>query len=114
MRQFLLLEQFFAKNPELTEKHGYARDKIIKLVKLLYGLKQAGNAWQKKVRELLARRGFEPLVSDDAVYVNRKTGVIVASYIDDFLLFGPNEKALKDLAFNNPNNVLLKDPKNAD
>lgn len=38
-----------------------------------------------------------PLAADDAIYFNRETGTIVGSYVDDFLLIGPDKKQLQEL-----------------
>ena len=43
--------------------------RICQLVKMLYGLKQSGQAWSKKLDNELKERGFMNLKSDPCVYV---------------------------------------------
>src|SRR5208282_4442402 len=87
IEQFELLKEFFNDNPDLTREFVYSQDKVIKLELPLYGLKQSGRSWQQKAKKELAKLGFSPLKSDSAIYRNEKTGVILASYMDDFLIF---------------------------
>jgi hypothetical protein len=42
IRQFYLLNEFFAQHPELAQKHSYDKLYIIEIAKPLYGLKQSG------------------------------------------------------------------------
>ncbi|RYP10891.1 hypothetical protein DL764_000327 [Monosporascus ibericus] len=88
IKQFPILKEYFDTYPEDRQKYQFSPKKVIKLMNPLYGLKQAGAAWQERVRGILAKQGFHPLISDDAIYFNPKTGSVIASYVDDFLLFG--------------------------
>jgi hypothetical protein len=45
----------------------------------------------------MAVLGFFSLQSDPAVYYNPKTGVILTSYVDDFLIFSPTEELAKEV-----------------
>lgn len=87
MRPFDMLDEYFAEHPDKAKEHGYEKSKILQLLLPLYGLKQAGHNWQEKVREEAGKLGFTPLISDTAVYYNGHTGVILASFVDDFLVF---------------------------
>lgn len=62
------------------------------LLKALYGLKQSPRLWQKRLKKVLKKLGFEPLAADNCVYINTETGIIIVTYVDDMLLVG------KDLA----------------
>ncbi|KAI0991442.1 hypothetical protein K3495_g16745 [Podosphaera aphanis] len=97
MKQFPRLKEFFEENKGLAEKLNYNKDSIIKLEKPLYGLKQSGNCWQVKIRSIMRKHGFNCLVSDNAIYQNRTKSIIVASYVDDFLLVGPNKSDLQKI-----------------
>ena len=44
---------------------------VCKLVKALYGTKQAGRAWQKFLSGILRKAGFLPTLRDDALFVRR-------------------------------------------
>uniref|UniRef100_A0A5S6QKH9 Reverse transcriptase Ty1/copia-type domain-containing protein n=1 Tax=Trichuris muris TaxID=70415 RepID=A0A5S6QKH9_TRIMR len=59
---------------------------VCKLKKAIYGLKQAGRQWYKKLDEKLRELGMKPLESDSCVYSVPGTGgllKLVAIYVDD-------------------------------
>jgi hypothetical protein len=114
MREFPGLAEFFARNPQMAAKFGYSQEGVIKLLKPLYGLKQSAMKWQQKAKMLLAARGFMPLESDDVVYYSQKTGDIVTTHVDDFLIMGQSSQRLKDLTTSLQNDVKLNDLGNAD
>lgn len=97
MEQFPQLKEFFKLHPEDAQRLGYSEEGIIELKKPLYGLKQSGACWQRRVREIMKKNGYYPLISDNSIYYSKITKIIIASYVDDFLLFGPNREALKAL-----------------
>lgn len=76
----------------LLKKQGYNPEEkqVILLSKALYGLKQSPRLWQTKLSRLLREEGFEPLVSDSAIFYNPKARIFVITYVDDCLLIGPN------------------------
>ena len=65
-------------------KPGYA----LKLVKAIYGLKQAGRQWYKKLNAALQSLGSERVKSDNAIWVYKKDGVriIIPAYVDDMFI----------------------------
>jgi hypothetical protein len=62
------------------------KEDVTKLLKALYGLKQAPRLWQQFLAAALFELGFEPLESDDCIYYNSDTKIIIVIYIDDFLI----------------------------
>ena len=44
-------------------------DHVYKLVKLLYGLKQAGRVWKKTIHSALSSMGFNHVQSDHGLYI---------------------------------------------
>lgn len=64
-------------------------DLICQLLMALYGLKQSPRLWQKKLCATLIKLGFQPLKSDNCVYIN-KSGVVIVTYVDDMLITGPS------------------------
>ncbi|CAD6498717.1 BgTH12-01134 [Blumeria graminis f. sp. triticale] len=109
MRQFPYLKEFFNSNPDLSKASGYTEESIIQLQRPLYGLKQSGACWQDKVKSLMHTRGFKALAADDAIYFNKDSGVIVASYVDDFLLIGPDKSKISALTKSLNKSVPLND-----
>jgi hypothetical protein len=63
----------------------------------LYGLKQAPRLWQQFLAAVLQELGFEPLDSDNYIYLNSTTKVIIVMYIDDFLIIAKSIPAITEL-----------------
>ncbi len=68
IKTFLLLNEYFKDYPKEKRKYVYINDNIIYLLNPLYGLKQAGTAWQERTRDIMKRHGFVPLKADDTIY----------------------------------------------
>lgn len=69
-------------------------DKVYKLVKGLYGLKQSGREWNVELDRHLRRLGFMGLSSAPCVYVKGKDDqmVVITAYVDDMLIISPSRK----------------------
>jgi len=67
-------------------------DKVLKLNKALYGLRQAPRAWDAKLDRELLNIGFVRSKMDPAVYKRKsKTSpLVVGVYVDDLIISGPN------------------------
>lgn len=72
-----------------------APDWVCVLLRALYGLKQVPRLWQKKLAHALNQLGFEPCLSDYGVYYNKKTGILIVTYVDDMLIFGKEMGQIK-------------------
>lgn len=68
-------------------------DKVCKLKKGLYGLKQSARAWNKEVKEVLVTNGYKQSQADQCLYLshdsNEKCYVLV--HVDDFLFAAESE-----------------------
>jgi hypothetical protein len=73
---------------------GYLRpkdpSKCLKLKKSIYGLKQAGRLWSKKLFAVMQELGFAQSKNDPCIFMSPL--LIVAIYTDDILLAGPSFK----------------------
>ncbi len=67
----------------------------IKLVKNLYGQKQAGRVWNEHLVAGLVERGFIQSTVDECVFYKGKTILLV--YVDDAILCGPSSKLIDDI-----------------
>ena len=68
-------------------------EKVSRLHKALYGLRQAPRAWNAKLDESLRSLGFERCPSEHAVY-RRKEGdklLLVGVYVDDLVITGADK-----------------------
>ena len=81
----LLEEEIYMEQPEgFTD----GTDKVCKLERSIYGLKQSARLWNKRLDARLKEIGFDQTHSDHCVYINKSTGVIVAIWVDDLIIFG--------------------------
>ena len=71
----------------------------VRLTKSLYGLKQAGDLWNKLINNQFINMGFYRTAHDQCVYILKDidTGILTIAvvYVDDILFFG-NSKSLID------------------
>ena len=86
----------------------------LKLLKSLYGLKQAGREWSNMLKEKILALGFKPCFSVDCLYYKEVDGkfVLVATYVDDVFVVAQDERdaeavfeGLKDLEIKNLGNA---------
>ena len=86
-----LKEDIFMLQPEGFEIKGH-EDKVYKLKRYLYGLKQSSRQWYLKFHQAILEIGFEISPLDHCVYIwkcyNELT--ILSLYVDDILLAGNN------------------------
>ena len=67
------------------------------LLKSLYGLKQAARIWNQKIRHYLMSIGFQQTHSDHCIYINKTSGIIIAMWVDDLLIFGKDINGINSL-----------------
>ncbi|GJR93587.1 zinc finger, CCHC-type containing protein [Tanacetum coccineum] len=69
-------------------------NKVCKLIKSLYGLKQTPKQWHQKFDEVVLSNGYLLNKADKCVYSKfdkSGKGVIICLYADDMLIFGTNQ-----------------------
>jgi hypothetical protein len=74
----------------LPEGCGINSGKIVRLLKSLYGLKQASRVWNNLLDKVLKKIGYRRIHADYCIYVYRRNNVIgfLAVYVDDMGLLG--------------------------
>jgi hypothetical protein len=74
-------------------------DLVCELLKSLYGLKQAGRTWNKKLDGFLTRIGFLRTSADPCIYLKRVGDrlIIAGIHVDDILLVYNDDELLQDL-----------------
>jgi hypothetical protein len=72
-------------------------DKLLRLKKTLYGLKQSPHLFNKALNSYLTKYGFVPLNADPCLYIYRKGHVVLLLllHVDDQLIASNNSDALK-------------------
>ena len=90
----VLDEEIYMEQPEGFIAKG-EENKVCRLVRSLYGLKQAGRVWNRTfVHTIKKKLGFKTIHSDVGVYVlnhrhkGGNTEMILILYVDDLLLLG--------------------------
>ena len=80
----------------VDEKHP---DKVLKLKKSLYGLKQSGREWNSTLDKSLKKLGFQPCVSDPCIYTQRQGSCysIILVYVDDIIVGSTSLKKLNKI-----------------
>jgi len=93
-----LEEDIYMQQPEGFVKKG-EQNKVCKLQRSLYGLKQAGRAWYQMIDNTLIQMGFKRTHADNCIYVFNKDGVlmIMAIYVDDLIMLANNLQSLNAL-----------------
>jgi len=84
-----LEEEIYMSQPEGCVVFGQ-ENKVCKLIKSFYGLKQAPKQWHEKFNQVLISDGFSSIEVDKCVYtkcVNNEY-VIISFYVGDMLIFG--------------------------
>jgi len=89
-----LEEEIYMKQPE--GYHAGNPDDVCHLWKGLYGLKQAGRQWNKKLHITLTSMGYQRLQSDYSIYIYVKDGVrlIMPVFVDDITLVSDSQEKI--------------------
>ena len=74
-------------------------DKVCRLMKALYGLRQAGRQWNKRLDEVLKGLGLLAAENDTCFYYDPTEGefTILVVYVDDILYVSKSEKRLEEI-----------------
>jgi hypothetical protein len=87
----------------MTQPDGFVvkgqEDKVCKLMKSLYGLKQVHKQWHEKFDVTLILVGFSVNEADRCVYYRHGggQGVILCLYVDDMLIFGTSLHVINEV-----------------
>jgi len=78
------------------------QNKVYKLQKSLYGLKQASRQWHSKLADYLKQQGYTQSKNDYSLFLKQTPHhlTIVAVYVDDILLTGSSHAEIQTLKHN--------------
>ena len=86
----LMKETVYVEQPHgFEEPKGTSCARVCHLLRALYGLKQSPREWYLTLVDYLKSLGYERLEHDHCVFVHQN-GIIIAIYVDDLLLLGPD------------------------
>ena len=72
-------------------------NRVARLLRSLYGLKQAARVWNKLLHQKLVAAGYLQLILDSAVYIRQTKNVtILAIHVDNVMSFGNAKSSLDD------------------
>ena len=90
-------EEIYMSQPEGFIEEGQ-EDLVCRLKKSLYGLKQAGRTWYKKLHDCLVGFSFTRCNADYSIYYYQEgsTKVIISAYVDDLIIMNNNLPYLQE------------------
>lgn len=89
-----LNEEIFMEQPDC---YNDGTEKVCKLNRAIYGLKQAGRQWNLKLDAALKKFSLKRCQTDPCIYYSGNLKLIIAIYVDDFLIFYKNGNELMEL-----------------
>jgi hypothetical protein len=92
-----LEEEVYMRQPEGFVEKG--KDWVWHLQKSLYGLKQAGRCWHKKLNEVLESMGFKRIVCEHSIWIFGKDEmrIIIPVFIDDMTIAAKSMDSIKQV-----------------
>ena len=78
----------------MEQPEGYVKgkDKVCKLNKAIYGLKQSARQWYQKFTNLMLKNQFTQSHEDPCLFIHQRIQIIVAIFVDDCTIAGtPNQ-----------------------
>lgn len=94
----LLKENVYMKQPEGFVVKGF-ENKVCKLKKAIYGLKQSSRSWYERVDVFLSKLGYERSKLEPCLYSKNENNslTLVTLYVDDFLILSDSNNETKHL-----------------
>jgi transposase InsO family protein len=85
----------YIEQPPSFNDPNYPRDQyVLKALKGLYGLRQAGYLFSNDTKQKMLDLGFTPSDADECVYISADSGIIVATYVDDGLVCAQTQQEI--------------------
>lgn len=103
-----LSEEIYMRQPESFSD---GTEKVCRLNKSLYGLKQSSRVWNEKLSRVLKKLGLNQSTADQCIFSSCSEGkiLIVAIYVDDILIFDNDDKARENLKCKLQEHFKMKD-----
>lgn len=106
-----LNEEIYMEQPQGFEEPGQ-EDKVLKLRKSLYGLKQSARVWNKRATEVFSELGFQQGIADQCLYSRKEEDgsiTYVLLYVDDLLVAGQSAESTEKVSRELQNYFDIKD-----
>jgi hypothetical protein len=72
------------------------KNKVYRLKKAIYGLKQSPRLWYKYLSTKLKELGYVVFNYDPGAFINKDTNSIILCHVDDLLIMGPNPELINN------------------
>ena len=95
-----IMKEFYVKQPPSFEIEKFP-DRVFRLTKVLYGLKQTPRAWCDRLKNLLLNNSFSMGKADTTLFSKHKNQyiLIVQIYVDDIIFDSNSEFLYKKFSF---------------
>jgi Reverse transcriptase (RNA-dependent DNA polymerase) len=90
-------EEIYMMQPEGFIRMGMKRNMVCRLLKSLYGLKQAARVWNLKIHAFLVKIGFTRSSADPCLYIDLKRNLYITIWVDDLLIVGKNGRDIANV-----------------
>lgn len=104
--QGTLKEDIYMAQPELFHD---GTNRVCKLNKAIYGLKQAGNVWNEKLGKTLNEMGLKKCHLDPCIFFNENRDMIIGIYVDDMIILYKHESELQRFKAQLKGKISVKD-----
>lgn len=103
-------DEIYIKQPKMFNS-GAESNKVLKLKKAVYGLKQSGRVWNIKLTKTLKNLNFEQSKADQCVFYKCENDdrLIITVYVDDILVISNNIEKLNETKNQLKENFQMKD-----
>jgi hypothetical protein len=81
-------EEIYMMQPEGFVRMGMKMSMVCRLLRSLYGLKQAARVWNQKIHAFLVKIGFVRSSADPCLYIDLKRNLYITIWVDDLLIAG--------------------------
>jgi histone deacetylase 1/2 len=105
-----LLTPIFIQQPEGFVKPGSDKNKVCMLNKAIYGLKQAGRAWQHSLFDVIKMQNFKQFMKEPCIWFKEKDKklTLIGAYVDDTLITGDDRKDIEEISTTLPKAFRMK------
>jgi Reverse transcriptase (RNA-dependent DNA polymerase) len=86
-------EEIYMMQPEGFIRIEMKRNMVCRLLRSLYGVKQAARVWNLKIHGFLVKIGFVRSNADPCLYIDVKRNIYITIWVDNFAHYREGRKA---------------------
>ena len=106
-----LTTPIYLSQPDGFVKQGGDKNKVCLLNKAIYGLKQAGRAWQNSLFNCIRSQGYQQSVKEPCLWfkIQEKSSTFIGTYVDDLIMTGSNDREIARMSKHLGDTFKMKD-----